>query len=216
MERIQLLLVDDHVLFRQSLRRLLASETEFEVVDDCGTTNDAIEILRTRPVDVVLLDFDLGQDYGNRFISAARYAGHTPKILMVTAGMTATESAAALRFGASGIFLKQGSPSALVQAIRLVAGGAMWVDEHIIQQMAAHMDEPRLSQERPHLTEREQEVLQGVFEGLANKEIGGRLRVSESAVKATLQQLFRKTGVRTRSQLVRVALEGSFTTTRKP
>jgi DNA-binding NarL/FixJ family response regulator len=92
----------------------------------------------------------------------------------------------------------------------------MWVDEHIIQQMAAHMDEARPSPERPHLTEREQEVLQGVFEGLANKEISGRLGVSESAVKATLQQLFRKTGVRTRSQLVRVALEGSFTTTRKP
>jgi len=69
--------------------------------------------------------------------------------------------------------------------------------------------------ERPPLTEREQQVLQGVFEGLANKEIGVRLGVSESAVKSTLQQLFRKTRVRTRSQLVRVALEGSFATPRK-
>ena len=68
---------------------------------------------------------------------------------------------------------------------------------------------------RSRLTEREEQVLQGVFEGLANKEIGARLRVSESAVKATLQQLFRKTNVRTRSQLVRIALEGSFATTPK-
>jgi len=216
MEPIRLLLVDDHVLFRQSLRRLLASEAGVEVVADCGTTSEALDVIRRATVDIVLLDFDLGPDHGSHFIAASRRAGSTAKILMVTAGMTATESAAALRFGASGIFLKQGSPSALVQAIRLVAGGAMWVDEHIIQQMAAHMDEARPSPERPHLTEREQEVLQGVFEGLANKEISGRLGVSESAVKATLQQLFRKTGVRTRSQLVRVALEGSFTTTRKP
>ena len=64
------------------------------------------------------------------------------------------------------------------------------------------------------LTEREQQVLQGIFEGLSNKEIAGRLGVSESAVKATLQQLFQKTHVRTRSQLVRIALEESLGTTR--
>jgi DNA-binding NarL/FixJ family response regulator len=217
MERIRLLLVDDHVLFRQSLSRLLASEAEFEVVADCGTAAEALDLLqREAVVDIVLLDFDLGHDHGSHFIAASRRAGSTAKILMVTAGMTAAESGTALRLGASGIFLKQGSPSALVQAIRLVTGGAMWVDQHIIQQMAAQVDEQKASDDRPHLTEREQHVLQGVFEGLANKEIGARLGVSESAVKATLQQLFRKTRVRTRSQLVRVALEGSFATTRKP
>jgi DNA-binding NarL/FixJ family response regulator len=57
------------------------------------------------------------------------------------------------------------------------------------------------------LTEREEQVLRGVFEGMANKQIADRLQVSESSVKATLQQLFQKTGVRTRSQLVRIALE---------
>jgi DNA-binding NarL/FixJ family response regulator len=212
-----LLLVDDHVLFRQSLRRLLESEPEFEVVADCGTAGEALDLLqRGAVVDMVLLDFDLGRDHGSQVIAASRHAGSTAKILMVTAGMTATESATALRLGASGIFLKQDSPSALVQAIRLVSGGAMWVDQDIIQQMAAHVDEQGAPHDRPPLTAREQQVLQGVFEGLANKEIGVRLGVSESAVKATLQQLFRKTGVRTRSQLVRVALEVSFATTPKP
>jgi DNA-binding NarL/FixJ family response regulator len=216
MERIRLLLVDDHVLFRQSLRRLLASEPDFEVVADCGTGREALDVLQRGTVDVVLLDFDLGHDHGNRFIAEGRHAGLTPKILMVTAGMSAIESSTALRLGASGIFLKRGSPGALAQAIRLVEGGAMWVDPDIIQLMAETVQEPGAPSERTRLTEREQTVLQGVFEGLANKEIGVRLGISESAVKATLQQLFRKTNVRTRSQLVRIALEGSFTTTRKP
>ena len=66
---------------------------------------------------------------------------------------------------------------------------------------------PAPDYQRKKLTERERQVLQYVFEGLANKEIAERLQVSESAVKATLQQLFSKTGVRTRSQLVRTALE---------
>jgi len=213
MAPIQLLLVDDHVLFRQSLGRLLASETDFNVVADVGTTREALEVLARVPVDVVLLDFDLGPDRGSQFIVANRQAGSTAKILMVTAGMTAAASATALRLGASGIFLKHGSPVALMQAIRLVAGGAMWVDPDIIRELAAHVDESAAPQ--VPLTEREQQVLQGVFEGLANKEIAARIGVSESAVKSILQQLFRKTHVRTRSQLVRVALEGSFASTRR-
>jgi DNA-binding NarL/FixJ family response regulator len=60
------------------------------------------------------------------------------------------------------------------------------------------------------LTEREQRVLRGIYEGLTNKEIGAQVGVSESSVKATVQQLFRKNRVRTRAQLVRVALEGSL------
>jgi DNA-binding NarL/FixJ family response regulator len=216
MERIRLLLVDDHVLFRQSLHRLLASEPDFEVVADCGTAREALDVLQQGTVDVVLLDFDLGHDHGSRFIADSRGAGHTLKILMVTAGMSAIESSTALRLGASGIFLKHGSPGALAQAIRLVAGGAMWVDPHIIQLMAETVEERGAPSERTSLTEREQQVLQGVFEGLANKEIGVHLGISESAVKGALQQLFRKTNVRTRSQLVRIALDGWFATTRKP
>jgi DNA-binding NarL/FixJ family response regulator len=216
MTRIRLLLVDDHVLFRQSLSRLLASEPDFDVVADCGTSRDALDTLGREKVDVVLLDFDLGHDHASQFIADGRRAGSTAKVLMVTAGMTATESATALRLGASGIFLKHESPSALADAIRLVAGGALWVDPHIIHVMAAQVEEQKDQREHRHLTDREQQVLQGVFEGLANKEIGARLGLSESAVKATLQQLFRKTRVRTRSQLVRIALEGSFVTTRKP
>jgi DNA-binding NarL/FixJ family response regulator len=216
MERIRLLLVDDHVLFRQSLCRLLDSEPDFQVVADFGTTREALDALQRETVDVVLLDFDLGQDQGSRFIAESRSARQTLKILMVTAGMSAIESSTALRLGASGIFLKHGSPGALAQAIRLVAAGAMWVDPHIIHLMAQTVEEREASSESTRLTEREQQVLQGVFEGLANKEIGVRLGISESAVKGSLQQLFRKTNVRTRSQLVRIALEGSFATTLKP
>jgi DNA-binding NarL/FixJ family response regulator len=134
---------------------------------------------------------------------------------MVTAGMTAAESSSVLRLGASGIFLKHNAAGTLSQAIRLIAGGALWVDQRVIQLMAEHVAQGK-DQHDLILTLREEQVLQGVFEGLANKEIASRLNVSESAVKATLQQLFRKSDVRTRSQLVRIALEGSFATKRRP
>src|SRR5271157_3808437 len=216
MTPIRLLLLDDHVLFRESLSRLLASEPDFQMAGDCGTVAEALDLLQRTAVDVVLLDFDLGDDHGSQFISSARRAGYHGKVLMVTAGMSASESAVALKLGASGIFLKHSSPGSLAQAIRLVAAGEMWVDQKVIRLLADEVpqqDGPRLGK---LLTEREQQVLRGLFEGLTNKEIACELGVSESAVKATLQQLFQKTRVRTRSQLVRIALESSLGTARKP
>jgi len=215
MERIRLLLLDDHVLFRESLSRLLASEPDFEMAGHCGAAAEALELLHGRRVDIVLLDFDLGEDHGSHFISAARASGFGGKFLMVTAGMNAAESSVALKLGASGIFLKHNSPASLAQAIRMVAGGEMWVDQRIIQLLADGVAEREEQAAPKTFTDREREVLQGLFEGLSNKEIAAQLGVSESAVKATLQQLFQKTRVRTRSQLVRIALEGSMGAGRK-
>ena len=216
MERIRLLLVDDHVLFRESLARLLASEPDFEMVAQCSTATEALQLLGHSHIDMVLLDFDLGDEQGNHFISLARQAGYTGKILMVTAGMNVTESSVALKLGASGIVLKASSPGTLANAMRAVAKGEVWVDEKVIQQMADRFLQGEDRQALPRtLTPREDQVLQGVFEGLTNKEIAVKVGVSETSVKATVQQLFSKTGVRTRSQLVRIALEGSFRTDKK-
>jgi DNA-binding NarL/FixJ family response regulator len=210
MERIRLLLVDDHILFRDGLSRLLALEPDLEVVGGCGTVAEALDIVGREPVDIVLLDYDLGEDHGSHFLPTARRAGFAGKVLMVTAGMTAKESSTALHLSASGIFLKHNSPGTLAKAVRLIMGGEIWVDPKVIQLMADRVDQREEETVSPLLTQREQQVLRGIFEGLTNKEIGARLGVSDGAVKATLQQLFQKTGVRTRSQLVRIALEGSL------
>ena len=142
---------------------------------------------------------------------------------MVTAGLTGTESLRVLHLGASGIFLKHNPPPMLTKAIRLVAGGEMWVDQRVIQLMAegVHLREDQSFRKliaesiRKRLTEREQLVLRAVVDGLTNKSIADEIGVSEGSVKATLQQLFEKTQVRTRSQLVRVAIEGSLGSLRK-
>jgi len=215
MERTRLLLVDDHVLFREGLSRLLASEPGLEIAGSCGTAAEALEVLKQTSVDLILLDFDLGGDHVSQLISSARRQGFEGKILMVTAGMSANESSVAIQLGASGIFLKQNSPATLTRAIRMIVAGEAWVDEKVMRLLAAAVDENDDQSSAKVLTTREQQVLQGVFEGLTNKEIAAQLGVTESAVKATLQQLFQKTGVRTRSQLVRIALERSLGTSRK-
>jgi DNA-binding NarL/FixJ family response regulator len=211
--RIRLLLLDDHVLFREGLRRLLVSETDFETVAECGTLAEALDAV-SFAVDIVLLDFDLEEDTGMRFISSARAQGYTGKILMVTAGMAPLDIAVARKLGISGIFLKHSSPATLLEAIRTVANGGEWMDPKIAQ-YGAPAARPEIHAGKDPLTPREQQVLRSVFEGLTNKEIAHRIGASQSSVKATLQNLFEKTGVRTRGQLVRIAIERSLETARE-
>ncbi len=205
---IRLLLIDDHSLFRESLSRLLQTESDFQIMDTCASATEALALPNLKDIDVVLLDYDLGPEQGTQFLDRARSCGFRGQILMVTAGMSDAVMLRALENGSSGVFLKHSPPSRLVEAIRKVVAGEVWLDPAVTRSIIAaatgNAAAPRRTQE---LTNREQAVLKGVFEGLTNKEIGGRLAISESSVKAVLQQLFEKTGVRTRSQLVRIALE---------
>ncbi|MBI5086001.1 MAG: response regulator transcription factor [Acidobacteria bacterium] len=200
-----ILLVDDHALFRESLARLLAVETDCRVTGQCSTVEEALQLLAGSRFDLILLDYELGDRRGNEVLAAARQKGYSGKILVVTVGVTRAELRQALTNGAAGVFLKNNSPELLIQAINAVMRGETWVDPKYSEPTgeATVAENAR----RARFTERDRYVLRGVFEGLANKEIAQRLRVSESAIKASLQQLFSKTGVRTRSQLVRVALE---------
>ena len=204
--QIRLLLIDDHVLFREGLVRLLGSEPDLEVVAHCSSVTEALQSLSTTAVDIVLLDVDLGTERGFDFLVRARREGFAGPVLVVTAGMAASEAALLISHGAAGIFLKQHSAQLLASGIRTVADGRVWIDQHSLASLVGSQ-QARLASDRSNLTEREREVLRGVFDGLANKEIATRLQVSESSIKSVLQQLFHKTGVRTRSQLVRIALE---------
>lgn len=200
----RLLLLDDHLLFREGLVRLLATETEFEMVAQCSTVTEALSVLVNHTIDLVLLDFDLGDETGATLLQAMHSHGSTSRVLLVTAGISPLDEQRLREDGIGGIFHKQGSPATLLEAIRTVASGGTWFEPK---------DAPpstQIKQNVDGLTSREHDVLRCVFQGLINKQIASRIGVSESTVKATLQQLFHKAGVRTRSQLVRFALDRSL------
>jgi len=208
MAKIQLLPLDDHTLFCAMLSRLLDTESDFRVVAHCSSTQDALDALDRHPVDLVLLDYDLGnKQNGFQFIRRAREAGYGCRIFIVTAGMNDADYVRALGLGVCGIFLKHSSPELLIQAIHKVMAGETWIDGSFAQGLVKAVESDSRQARKNQLSERERDVLQGVFAGLSNKEIAVKLNISEASVKSALQQLFLKTGVRTRSQLVRVALE---------
>src|ERR1700683_4285797 len=211
-QEIRILLVDDHSLFRESLSRLLQTESDFRIVGSCATVGQALQVINGEQTDqqpdIILLDYDLGEEQGTVARYEIRKHGFKGRVLMVTAGMSDAATVRVLESGSEGIFLKHSSPAQLVEAIRRLVAGEPWLDPRAMRSLIAgatgKSEEQRSSQA---LTPRERFVLQGVFEGLTNKEIAAQLQVSEGSIKAVMQQLFDKTGVRTRSQLVRIALE---------
>lgn len=206
-KNIRLLLLDDHALFRESLARLLQAEPGFEVIANCSSVSEALRIIRSREIDVLLLDLDLGEERGADFLDSLRAEHFKGKVLLVTAGVNESEVPSFIRKGISGVFMKHGYPAELVQGIREAIEGKALFRQELLRKAIESAEDISTQQATVRFTERERRVLSFVFEGLANKQIGDRLQISESAVKACLQQLFAKTGVRTRSQLVRIVLE---------
>ncbi len=200
-ERIQILLLHPRALFRTSLARLLATERDFDLVGEYAHAPEALDALATARPSVILLDFNVWQD----LVPAAREAGYEGKFLAMAEEIDPAHCVRALSHGVSGVVLGGDSPNRLVQAIHVVASGVAWVDQSVIQLLAdryPHHEDLRLD----CLGEREQAVLKGILAGLTNRKIADQIGASESTVKATLQNLFDKTGVRTRSQLVRIML----------
>lgn len=202
---VRIVLIEDHILLREVLARTLSMEPDFEIAGECSTVDEGVEMVIRNPTDIVLLDINLGSEQGGAFLNRAKAAGYHGKVLVVTAGLSEREAAWLLQRGCSGIFLKAESMATLIEQIRGIVNGTSKLDAISVKAVFSQIEAgipPRKT-----LTRREGEVLRGLCEGLTNKEIGERLGVSENSVKSFVQQLFQKTGVRTRAGLVAVAIE---------
>ena len=213
---IRLLLVDDHTLFRESLRRLLESEPGMEISGDFATTEDALAALQEGlTFDAALIDYELqgpGNIDGLELVRRLRVLQPEARVLMVTAGMGTVELVRAVTELNAGIFLKTEPTVELMLAIRRTAEGERWISSRasVAMLVSGEMVTPPERQGGGKLNAREARVLRGVLEGQSNKEIGAELEMTESAVKAVLQKLFEWAGVRSRSQLVRYAIEAQI------
>jgi two-component system nitrate/nitrite response regulator NarL len=187
MDQIRILIVDDHSLFRQSLGRFLATMPGCRIVGQCGSASEAALAFSNTQADVVLLDFDLGDGHGGDLIAELRKHQKSAKVLMVTAGMPHAAAVKVMEDGASGIFLKHGTLDTLLRAVERVAAGDIWLDFDEVRAMMTS------SLSRGDSPDRARTLT--------------AINASESSVKAVIQELFRKAGVRTRSQLVRIAIE---------
>lgn len=198
---IRLYLLDDHTLFREGLLRLLAADPRFVVVGQSGLLEPALaEIEQLRP-DVVIVDYDLGEHSALDFMR--RRPPKAGAALLVTAGVPERDALELIRLGVSGICRKEVSTDELKASIHAVALGQVLIEQRYLQSIVA----ASAASDRVSFTERERAVLRGLLQGHSNKQIARQLGSSESAIKASFQQLFNKLDVRSRSQLVMVVIQ---------
>ena len=216
--KIRLLLVDGQSLFRESLAHFLASQAAFEVAK-CSDGLEFLETLkrtgdgRASLAELILFDLDTSTGSAGDLIAAARAAGYQGGFLVLSSKVDARNLALALRSGASGVFLKSDDLDRLIHAIGAIARGEFWIDRRVVQALADQLIDryPSIGDGQTNkMEERERDVLLGILAGLTNRKIGQGIGLSESAVKNVVQRLFGKAGVKTRSQLVRAAMDGSL------
>jgi two-component system nitrate/nitrite response regulator NarL len=204
--KTRLYVLDDHALFRDGLLSLLSTNDEFELVGATGDADLAIAQLPHLQPDVMILDYDLGSTTAVQVVESLSRTPFRGKILLVAAGLPDRDALTLIRNGVAGIFHKLHASVDLQRCIREVAQGRTLIDQEYLRGLIASATS-EFEQPAALFTDRDREILRFLLEGLANKEVATQLRISESAVKASIQSLFAKTGVRTRSQLVRIALE---------
>lgn len=202
---IRLLLLDDHAMFREGLALSFEREAYLKVVGQYSSFAEAMPHLKGE-IAMVLLDVETGDTSGLEFVEAANRMGFEGQILVLTAGVTGEEAVKLIQAGVSGIIHKRHTVAELCEVLRKVAGGERWLENDYLTPLFRSVDRTR-GATRPQLTERDRLVMRAIFHGLSNKDIAGRLKISEGAVKASIRQLFDKLGSRTRAQLVRIAVE---------
>ncbi len=210
---ISVLLADDQALVRSGLRMLVDAADDMEVVGEASNGADAVAMVRTRRVDVVLMDVRMPVMDGTEATRLIHELDNDTKVLVLTTFDLDEYVFAALRNGASGFMLKDALPEDLLDAIRTVAGGAAVVAPTATRRLLDHVagslpDGKTPCQDRlDALTEREREVLLQVADGANNTEIGQRLYMAEGTVKTHIGRLLSKLEARDRVGLVLVAHE---------
>ncbi|MFD5426704.1 response regulator [Streptomyces sp. NPDC127084] len=214
---VRVMLVDDQVLLRTGFRMVLAAQADMDVVAEAGDGVEAIELLRTTPVDVVLMDVRMPRMDGVEATRRICVQPNPPKVLILTTFDLDEYAFTGLKAGASGFMLKDVPPSELLAAIRSVHSGDAVVAPSTTRRlldrfspMLPSAGEPEQHKEIGKLTEREREVMLLVAQGLSNGEIAGRLVLSEATVKTHVGRILTKLDLRDRVQVVVLAYESGL------
>jgi DNA-binding NarL/FixJ family response regulator len=210
--QIRVLIADDQLLLRGSLRVLIDTEPDLVVVGEAGTGAEAVDLVPVANPDVVLMDVRMPAMDGIEATRIITSSGHAPRILVLTTFDLDEYVYSALRAGASGFLLKDTPPAQLLDAVRVVASGEALLAPSVTRRLIASFARRAEPDQHPDctlagITNREREVLTLVARGLSNGEIERHLHLSRGTVKTHIGRLLAKLGARDRAQLVIVGYE---------
>ena len=209
---IRVVLVDDHAIVRTGLKAVLGAAPDIEVVGEVSGGTDAVSLLARTPADVVVMDISMADGDGITATRAIVAAGErAPRILVLTMHAEEAYLEPVLEAGASGYLVKSTADRELVEAVRAVARGEIYVQPsaaRVLAQGARRREEHASDKARfERLTDREREVMQLIAEGYTAPEIGERLAISPKTVDTYKQRVNDKLGLTHRADYVKLALK---------
>jgi NarL family two-component system response regulator LiaR len=203
---IRVLIADDHAVVRKGLRALIETERGMEVVGEAADGQEAVQKASTIESDVILLDLLMPRKDGIEAIAEIKQENPGANILVLTSFAEDKKILAALEAGAMGYVLKDATPAELLKAIRDVSRGESSLDPSVARKVIRRIREPAGGNGAENLTEREVEVLRLVAKGMSNKEIAGKLFVSEPTVRTHVSNILMKLDLPNRTQAALYAL----------
>jgi len=223
MDKIRVLLVDDHPVVREGLRTMLATTPDIEVIAEASDGLEAVEKAKELRPHVVLMDLRMPNLDGLEATRRIKSQLASTLVIVLTIYDNDAYIVDAVRAGAGGYLLKDASKDLLIHTIRAVNSGGMLIKTSLLREAMLSLADATVDQSKErhigatapnHLTPRERDVLHLVVEGRSNKEIGRALCISEDTVKKRVQTILSKLGVSDRTQAavkaVRVGLVERF------
>lgn len=212
MNKVRVLIADDHAVLRAGLTKLLNAEPDIEIVGEAANGNEALARTAELKPDVLLLDLTMPGMGGIDVVRNLKIKGQSVSVLILTMHEDEGYLREALKAGVLGYIPKKAADSELISAIRAVSRGEMYIYPSMAKPLveeaihgAAHKEKPADSFES--LSERERAVLQLIAQGFTNQEVAGRLFISVKTVETYKARMMEKLGVTSRAELVRYALQ---------
>lgn len=209
MSKTRILIIDDHAMLRSGLRLLIGAQSDMEVVGEAGDLRQAVEIAPKVAPDVITLDLSMPGGSGIAGVERLRAAAPAAKILVLTMHDDPAYVRTAIAMGAAGYVVKSAADSELISAIRAVSRGRVFVDMKGTGALGTVLDQGPGKSGSPieGLSDREREVLVEVARGHTSQDIADRLGLSVKTVESYRARMMQKLGLKTRADLVRVAME---------
>lgn len=204
---IRLLLIDDHTIFREGLKRLLAEQDEFTVVAEASDATQALRCLREQEFDVVLLDVNMPGRSGLEMLPSFR--SERPTLPIVVLSMYPAEQFAlrAFQAGASGYVTKDMDARELIESIRKVARGGRYMTAAVVDQLLDGKGRPTEMAPHKQLSSREYEIMLLMVRGVRLTEIGRQLFLSVKTIGTYRTRILAKLGVASNAEMARYALQ---------
>lgn len=210
LDRIRILLADDHTILRTGLKMLIGAASDLEVVGEAANGEEAVAMAQRLEPDVVLMDISMPGLDGIRATRAIKRSLPTVRVLMLTMHEDDEYLFRTIQAGGSGYVLKKAADDEVLDAIRHVAAGGAFlrpaVTTRLVQDYLERVEQGEETDSYSHLTEREREILGLIASGLTNAQIAQRLVISVRTVESHRANIMEKLGLQNRAELVKYAL----------